>query len=104
MSIRIQNDGIAGAGASQINPADRLSSGATSRTWSSSGGASDRVEMSSLSESISSASASLESQRADKVSRLATLYAQGQYQIDPTRISQSLISNAIAAGGMESDS
>ena len=101
MSIRIQNDGIAGAGASQINPADALSSGGANRGASSAGGGADRVDISSLSESFSSATASLDAQRADKIGRLTQLYAQGQYQLDSAAISRSLISSALSASSME---
>ncbi len=101
MSIRIQNDGISGAGASQINPADHLTVGGGGRGSASVGSPSDHVEISSLSEGIASASASLDAQRADKLNRLATLFAQGQYQIDPVKISRSLISSSLNAGAME---
>jgi hypothetical protein len=101
MSIRIQNDGIAGAGASQINPADLQTSGTSGRGSSSIGGFADRVEISSLSENLSSATASLDAQHADKVSRIAALYAQGQYQVDSATLSNSLVSNALNATGME---
>lgn len=104
MSIRIQNDGVAGAGASQISPADRLTINGPGRGSASGGGTTDRVEISSLSEGLSSAMANLDAQRSDKVSRLAALYAQGQYQIDPAAISRSLISSAISAGAVGSDS
>jgi len=100
VSIRIQNDGVAGTGASQINPTDRLSIG-SGRGTSSTGGPTDSVEISSLSENLSSTMSSLESQHADKVSRLAALYAQGQYQIDPAAISRSLVSSAITTGELE---
>lgn len=103
MSIRIQNDGIAGAGASQISPTDSVTINGASRGASSTGGLTDRVEISSLSETLSSAMSGMDAQRAARIGRLTALYAQGQYQTDPAAIGRSLVSSALATGGVESE-
>ena len=100
MSIRIQNDGIAGSAASQIGQTDALGGSANARRGPSGAGGTDRVEISSLSEGLSAAAADLSARQADKVGRLAALYAQGAYQTDPQQISRSLIAHALGGAAM----
>ncbi|MGA1996704.1 MAG: flagellar biosynthesis anti-sigma factor FlgM [Bryobacteraceae bacterium] len=104
MRIRLQNDGVAGASTSAASQTNLTQSGSsiTPASGFSTGGA-DQVEISSLSESISSASSALGSQQADRVSQLAAVYAKGQYQVDSVQLSHALVSHALASGSVEND-
>jgi anti-sigma28 factor (negative regulator of flagellin synthesis) len=104
MSIRIQNDGIAGAGASQIaqTSAPTPHGPASTGTNKNASGA-DRVDLSSLSGTVATQLSALASQQANRVSQLASLYAKGQYQVNPGHISRALISKAISTGAVESE-
>jgi len=101
MSMRIQNDGIATAGASQTTPADGLGLHQASRqSGSITDIGTDQVEISSLSGNV----AALANQQADRVSQLAALYARGDYHVDSMQLSRALISGSLAGGSVESDS
>jgi anti-sigma28 factor (negative regulator of flagellin synthesis) len=98
MSIRIQNDNLAGAAPPAARPADEASyspgsqlggTGYTSR-------GSDRVEISSLSHSINAAGAAQDAQQAHRVNQLAKLYRSGQYNVDSNRISSAIVSQALS--------
>ena len=104
MRIRLQNDGVAGSSASatgQINPTQSGSSIAPSSGLNTAGA--DQVEISSLSESISSTSSALEAQQAARVTQLAAVYAKGQYQVDSAQLSHALVSHALASAPVEND-
>ena len=101
MRIRLQNDGVAGASTSAASQTNLTQSG--SSITPASGFNTDQVEISSLSESISSASSALGSQQADRVSQLAAVYAKGQYQVDSVQLSHALVSHALASGSVEND-
>ena len=101
MSIRIQNDGIAGAAASQISQAGGPAHGASSSAKAGAGiGGADQVDISSLSGAVASSVAAMASQQANRVSQLAALYASGKYHVDAVQLSRSLISEAISAGAL----
>ena len=104
MRIRLQNDGVAGASTSAASQTNLTQSGSsiTPASGFNTGGA-DQVEISSLSESISSASSALGSQQADRVSQLAAVYAKGQYQVDSVQLSHALVSHALASCSVEND-
>ncbi|MGP8243208.1 MAG: flagellar biosynthesis anti-sigma factor FlgM [Bryobacteraceae bacterium] len=104
MRIRLQNDGVAGTSASATGQTSLTQSGSSTAPASglNTGGA-DQVEISSLSESISNASAALASQQAGRVSHLAAVYAKGQYEVDSVELSHALVSNALASGSVEGD-
>jgi anti-sigma28 factor (negative regulator of flagellin synthesis) len=102
MRIRLQNDGVAGASAAgQINPTQPGSSIAPASGLNTAGA--DQVEISSLSESISSTSSALEAQQAGRVNQLAAIYAKGQYQVDSAQLSHALVSHALASAPVEND-
>ncbi|MGA2117839.1 MAG: flagellar biosynthesis anti-sigma factor FlgM [Bryobacteraceae bacterium] len=104
MRIRLQNDGVAGAGVSapgQTNPTQPGSSVAPASGPSTAGA--DQIEISSLSESISSTSGALEAQQAERVTQLAAVYAKGQYQVDSVQLSHALVSHVLASGPVEND-
>ena len=104
MRIRLQNDGVAGPSPSAPGQTNLTHSGSSSMPASGlNTGAADQVEISSLSESISGASKALGSQQADRVSHLAAVYAQGQYQVDSVQLSRALVSSALASGSVEND-
>lgn len=104
MSIRIQNDGIAGAGASQIAQTSAPAPhGPASAGAGKNAAGTDRVDLSTLSGSMATQLSAMASQQANRVSQLAALYAKGQYQVNPGHISRALISNAISTGAVESE-
>jgi anti-sigma28 factor (negative regulator of flagellin synthesis) len=105
MSIRIQNDGIAGAATSQALPAENAGkAGSSTQAGAAAIGGADQVDISSLSGNISASSSALAAQSADKVSQLAALYSKGEYQVDSMQLSRALVSSAIDSGSVEGDS
>ena len=105
MSMRIHNDGIAAAAASQAAPAENAAqpgSSTLSVPVATSGG--DQVDISSLSGNVASSVGALAEQQSAHVSQLAALYAKGEYQVDSMQTSRALLSGAIASGPVEEDS
>jgi hypothetical protein len=102
MSIRIQNDGLAGAAASETSRTQDVVQvgGNGNRSGSRIGGSSDSVEISSLSGQISNASSAAETTQAGRVRQLTALYAAGRYQVDHMALGRALVSQAIQTGGM----
>jgi len=104
MRIRLQNDGVAGASTSAASQTNLTQSGSSATPASGLGSsAADQVEISSLSENVANASSALETQQAERVSHLAAVYAQGQYQVDSVQLSHALVSHALASGPVEND-
>jgi anti-sigma28 factor (negative regulator of flagellin synthesis) len=62
-----------------------------------SGSEGDSVEISGISTQLAHANAIDGQQRANRVAELAALYARGQYRTSSTRLSQALVSSAIAS-------
>lgn len=105
MSMRIHNDSIATTAASQPAPAGSAAPTDSSiRGKSTASFGADQVDISSLSASLAASNAALASQRAGRVSQLAALYARGQYHVDSMQLSRALISKAVGAGLVETDS
>lgn len=105
MSIRIQNDGLAGAAASETSRTQdtvQIGNGA-GRPGSRFDASSDRVEISSLSGQIADASNSSQAAQANRVSKLAAMYQSGRYQVDSVAVSRALVSQAIQTGGTGGD-
>ena len=105
--MRIQNDGITSAAASQTAPADGAAQARSSNPGGAvNGGASsggDQVDISSLSGNLASAGGALAHQQAARVSQLAALYSKGQYQADSLQTSRALVAGAIGGGSVEGD-
>lgn len=99
MSIRIYNDGLAGAAASEASRAQELSR--ASSTGKSSGtsaiGGEDQVSISSLSETLSAQS----SQRSARVQDLTAVYQSGQYQVNSQNVGSAIVNDALRAGAAE---
>jgi anti-sigma28 factor (negative regulator of flagellin synthesis) len=99
MSMRIQNDGLLGTGASGTSPLQEagLTNGSRENSGAelSSGNGTDRVDISSFSANLSHASSLADSQRGTRVSQLTSLYASGNYSVDSARVSSALVSQAI---------
>jgi anti-sigma28 factor (negative regulator of flagellin synthesis) len=101
MSIRIQNDNLAGTQASETSRANEISragSSSSARAGKAGGGA-DHVEISSLSEGISAANSAQQTQQAARVRQLAALYSSGRYHVDSTAVGKAIVANAISQGG-----
>ena len=101
MSIRIYNDGLAGAAASEASRAQESSRAGTSGKPSSgsAAGGEDQVQISSLSEALAAQS----SQRAERVQHLAAAYQSGRYQVNPTEVSRAIVNQALQAGSAGSE-
>jgi hypothetical protein len=100
MSVRVQNDQLAGIGPSEVNRASQSSSidGGGGKPRISSGfEGGDQVQVSSVAESISAGASALNQQRANRVSQLGALYAGGKYTADSARVSAALIAGATTA-------
>jgi anti-sigma28 factor (negative regulator of flagellin synthesis) len=105
MSIRIQNDSLAGTAASETSRTQDVVQigGKGSRSGSRIGSSSDSVEISSLSGQIANASSAAEATQASRVRQLAALYSSGRYQVDSAALSSALVSHAIQAGSLGGD-
>jgi anti-sigma28 factor (negative regulator of flagellin synthesis) len=105
MSIRIQNDSLAGTSASETSRTqDVVQIGsAGNRSGSKIGVATDRVELSSLSGRIADASSASETAQASRVQQLGALYSSGRYQPDSMATGRALVSQAIQSGSMGGD-
>jgi len=104
MSIRIYNDASAAVANTGVNRAEQVAGSANSAKSAGAGlrEADDRVEISSLSQSLAAAD-SAESQAA-RVQQFAALVASGTYSVGSLALSRALISRAAGAGPVESES
>ncbi|HTQ57545.1 MAG TPA: flagellar biosynthesis anti-sigma factor FlgM [Bryobacteraceae bacterium] len=100
MSLRIQNDSLAGTGALGTGRADEISHASDSSS-SGIGGTGhrggDSVDISSLSQSVAAASTAHASQQAARVSRLAALYQSGHYNVESNLVSRAIVDQALSA-------
>lgn len=102
MSIRIQNDSMAGVVAPGVGRTDEVShpsnpsSLSTGKTGSR--GTADSVDISSLSQSVAAASTAQQTQQASRIKQLSALYASGQYSVDSERVSRAIVSQALGDG------
>jgi anti-sigma28 factor (negative regulator of flagellin synthesis) len=105
MSIRIENDGLAGPAASETSRTRDVVQIASAgyRPGLRTGGATDHVEISSLSGQIADASSASQAAQAGRVRQLAALYAGGRYQVDSLTLGRSLVAHAIQAGSVGGD-
>jgi anti-sigma28 factor (negative regulator of flagellin synthesis) len=103
MSIRIQNDGLTGAAASESSRTQDIVQvgNQSSSSISRGGGASDSVEISSLSSKIADAFDSGQALQSKRVSYLQKLYQSGKYQVDSASVSRALVSQALSSSGTE---
>jgi anti-sigma28 factor (negative regulator of flagellin synthesis) len=104
MSIRIQNDSLAGAAPSNAPRADEISRPANSPSQSTGRSASrggDSVDISSLSQNVTAASAAQEVQQASRVGQLTALYRSGQYSVDSAQVSHAIVAQALGDGSSE---
>jgi len=101
MSIRIQTDHLSGTQASETSRANEVSKLAQSSSAKTrgAGGDGDNVEISSLSEGISSANAAQQAHETGRVRHLAALYASGRYQVDSQAVSHAMVSHALGQSG-----
>jgi anti-sigma28 factor (negative regulator of flagellin synthesis) len=102
MSTRVHNDGSLGQSVLQTGrtdakaPAGKSQSQATS-VQSSYG--SDTVQISSLSEKISAAAGSGDTERAGRIRQLSQLYASGHYHVDSAKIAHSVVEAGLGTAG-----
>jgi anti-sigma28 factor (negative regulator of flagellin synthesis) len=103
MSMRIQNDALAAAAASQTAPAESAKQAGSSKPSGSSLHGTDQVDISSFSANVADSNATLAAQQAARVKHLAALYAAGQYHVDSAQLSRAMVSRAISGGSVEDD-
>ena len=101
MSIRIQNDQLSGAAASQTSQTEnvRSSQGGLSTNYGASTARSDSVQISSMTEGIAAAGAAQDAKSSARVAQLSALYSSGRYQVDSAQLSRKLVSGAIVGSG-----
>ncbi|HVN05718.1 MAG TPA: flagellar biosynthesis anti-sigma factor FlgM [Bryobacteraceae bacterium] len=102
MSIRIQNDSLAGAATSGIGHADEIShspGSAGSPAGRSGSRGTDSVDISSLSQNVAAASSAQQAQQAGRVKQLTALYRSGQYNVDSTQVSRAIVSQSLGDWG-----
>lgn len=101
MSLRVQNEPVAGTGASEVGRAGQATSTgpASGKGRVSSGAAGgDQVQVSSVAESISAGTSALNLQRSNRVTQISALYASGKYSVDSARLSAALVAGATTGG------
>lgn len=95
MSIRIYNEGLAGAAASDTSRVQELSRPSVGgKPSSSNASGEDQVQISSLSEGVGAQTA----QHAARVQNLKALYESGRYQANSSDVSRALVNHALQAG------
>jgi anti-sigma28 factor (negative regulator of flagellin synthesis) len=101
MSIRTDNDGLAGAAAPEASRAAESSraTGTDGPAPSPGAGGGDQIQISPLSEAIAAAA----TERTAMVQGLAAAYRSGGYQVDSTSLARALVRDALEAGGTETD-
>lgn len=98
MSLRIQNDNLAGVALPGAGRTDEISqpSGSSNPASARSGQPSaDSVDISSLSQNVAAASNAQAAQQAGRVKQLAALYQSGQYSVDSASVSRAIVSQAL---------
>lgn len=106
MSIRIQNDQLAGTQAAETSRASEISRNSTSaarKGGGATGGGTDQVEISSLSEGITAANETQQVHESNRVHQLSALYASGRYNVDPMAVSRAMVSHGLATSGTGSE-
>lgn len=102
LQVRIPTENLGNTAASQTSRTAETPR--TPNTAGKSGAAAsgeDQVEISSLSESIASASRVDESQQANRVRQLSALYQSGRYQVDSMNVSRAIVAQALSSGSIE---
>jgi anti-sigma28 factor (negative regulator of flagellin synthesis) len=99
MSLRVQNDGTAGATSLEVGRAGQSASASSSapgqsRNVSGTEGL-DHIDISSSTESISAGISAQDAQHAARVAQLGALVANGQYTSDSAQVSRAIIGSAI---------
>lgn len=91
--MRVEQRNLTGAAeAGRARESQSIGRDGRASSSSNSGSGSDRVELSSLSQTLNASAAS----RSARVDQLTALYQAGQYQADPAAISKSMVDDAIA--------
>ncbi len=100
LQVRIPTESLGNTAASQTGKTAEPSqtTKSPSRNPDTGGSGEDRVELSSLSESIASAGRIGDAQQAGRVRQLASLYATGRYQVDSLDVSKAIVAEALGTG------
>jgi len=100
MSIRINQETLAGNSVSETSRAEELHHSTQNGSKPTSGLGSlggDQVTISSLSGSITDTLATAAARQSSKVQHLAALYASGRYHADSEHVSRALVSQSITS-------
>ena len=104
MSIRIQNESLAGAAAPGAGRTDEISnpSGSSSQFTVKPGHrAGDSVDISSLSQNVVAAGIAQDAHQTGRIKQLTALYRSGQYSVDAAQVSRAMVSQALGDGSNE---
>jgi len=97
--MKIQNNGSAGSApleAPRTQPLSPDAANGTGGKLASSGLDGDSIEISSMSAQVAQANAAEGQQRANRVAALEALHARGNYQVNATKLSGAMVSQALA--------
>ncbi|HVV44128.1 MAG TPA: flagellar biosynthesis anti-sigma factor FlgM [Bryobacteraceae bacterium] len=102
MSIRIQNDVIAGGSSPEVNRTGETghAGGSSGRGRIQSGTAGgDQVEISSAAQTFSEGVHASSVQHSARVKELSALYASGRYHVDAHQVSRALVNSGLSSAG-----
>ena len=100
--MKIQNNGSAGSAPLEAPRTQPLSPDAANGPGgksSVSGLDGDSIEISSMSAQVAHANAAESQQRANRVAELEAIHARGNYQVNATKLSSAMVSQALAPDG-----
>ena len=96
MSIRVQHEPLAGAGALETSRTDGLGPSSKGR-FDGASASTDSVDISPLSGNIAATLSSIGAQQASRVRQLAALYSSGRYEVEASKVSHAIVSQAIGS-------
>lgn len=99
MSLRIQNDVVAGGISPEVSrtgEAGSIGSGSTRGRIGSGSADGDQVDISNAAASISAGVSAHNLQQAVRVTQLGALYAAGQYTVDSAKVSRALVDSSVS--------
>ena len=104
MSLRIQNDSLAGAlapGAARTDEISRPGSSSSQAASKSGQPGADSIDISSLSQGIAAAGSAQDAQQAGRIRQLTALYQSGRYSVDSSLVGNAMVSQAL--GGLSGE-
>jgi len=99
--MRIDNSGLSGVSSERTDKTGQMTPDNQDAGKAASKGASDEVQLSSLSEQVR-VLAQTSPERSQRLERLAAAVAAGQYNVDPLEVSRGIVQDALAQETPES--